>query len=76
MKVQRVKVISTYEKIQLRVKPLKSFLVKNDICRMTQMSGAFDKSEFEGNTTLLGINEENGKKLCIYWWRYDLLLSN
>ena len=30
------------------------------------MSGAFDKSLFDGNTILLEINEENGRHSCVY----------
>ena len=60
----------------LHVKVLKTFLGKSDFCGMTEMSGAFDKTEIDGNTIILTIGEENGKKVYVYWWRYDLLFSN
>ena len=65
VKVQKHKVISSYETDMLRVKSLKTFLGKSYICRMTEMSGAFDKTEFVGNTILLQISRESRKK-CIY----------
>ena len=66
VKVQKIKDISNYETNILRVKPLKTFLGKSECCRMTEMSGAFDKTEFDGNNILLKISEENGKKRYMY----------
>ena len=37
------------------VKPLETFLGKSEVCDMTLMSEAFDKSVFDGNTILLKI---------------------
>ena len=48
------------------VKPLKTFLSKNEVCDMTLNSGAFDKSVFNGNTTLLKVSEENDKHKYLY----------
>ena len=39
------------------VNPLETFLGKSESCLMTAMSGAFDKSVFDGNTILLKISE-------------------
>ena len=47
-KVQKINVISIYETNILRVKPLKILLGKSNFCGMTEMSGAFDKTEFDG----------------------------
>ena len=64
VKVQKIRDISNYETNILRVKPLKPFLGKSDFCGMTEMSGAFDKTEFDGNTILL---KRSGKKrICIF----------
>ena len=40
---------------------METFLGKSKTCDMTLMSGAFDKSVFDGNTILLEISEENPK---------------
>ena len=45
---------------------MESFLGKSQSCSMTALSGAFDC--FDGNTILLKVSIENGKKICIYWW--------
>ena len=66
VKVQKTKDISKYETSVLCVKALKTFLGKSEFCGMAEMSGAFDKTEFDGNAVLLKISEENGKKgVCI-----------
>ena len=36
---------------------------KIEFCGMTQMSLAFDKTEFDGNTILLEIGGKDGKKV-------------
>ena len=41
---------------------MRIFLGKSQVCNMTMFSGAFDKKVFDGNTILLKISEENGKK--------------
>ena len=33
---------------------------------MTAKSGAFDKAEIDGNTNLLGVSDENGKRREMY----------
>ena len=48
------------------VKPLEIFLGKSKVCDMTWMSGAFDKSIFDGNTILLKIIEENDEHRYVY----------
>ena len=45
---------------------METFLGKSQSCRMTAISGAFDKSEFDGNTILLKVGEENGKYKYVY----------
>ena len=76
VKVQKIKDISNYETIIIRVNSLKAFLGKSESCIMTTTSGAFDKTEFDRKTFSLKISEENRKKVYVYWWRYDLLLFN
>ena len=44
------------------MKPLKTLLDKSEICNMTCMKGAFDKSVFDGNNFLLEISEENDSR--------------
>ena len=48
------------------VKPFEKLLCKSQICDMTLMSGAFDKSVFDGNTVLLKIREQNDKHGYLY----------
>ena len=48
------------------VKPLETFLGKSEVCDMTLMSGAFDKSVFVGNTFLLHVSEEYGRHKYVY----------
>ena len=62
VKVQNSKDKSNYETNILRVKPLTAFLGKSEFCGMTEMSGAFGKTKFDGITILLEISEENGKR--------------
>ena len=45
---------------------MKSFLGKSQRCTMTALSGAFDKSYFDGNTILLKVGIENGKNKYNY----------
>ena len=52
-------------------KPLETFLGKSERCDMTLISGALDKSVFDGNTILLKISEECDRHRYIYlfWWK-------
>ena len=50
LKVQKNIDRSKYETNILRVKLWKIFLGKSEFCGMTEMSGAFDKTEFDGKT--------------------------
>ena len=43
-----------------------SILGKSEVCHMTLISGAFDKSVFDGNTLLLNISEECGRHRYVY----------
>ena len=45
---------------------MKSFLGKSQRCSMTVLSGAFDKSCFDGNTILLKVDVENGDDKYVY----------
>ena len=66
VKVQKVKDITNSETKVLPVQPLNTFLGKSEVCRMTELSRAFDKTEVDGNTILLEISEKNGKKgICM-----------
>ena len=66
VKVQKLKDISNHEINIFCVKPLELFLGKSEVCVMTLMSGAFDKSVFDGNFILLKISEENDKHRYFY----------
>ena len=45
---------------------METFLGKSQRCSMTTLSGAFDKSCFDGNTILLKVGTENGKNKYVY----------
>ena len=66
VRVQKFKDIPDYEKNIWRVKPLRMSLGKNGICRMTEVLGAYDKENYDGNTILLKISEENDKHRWVY----------
>ena len=51
---------------QLCVKPLRTGLGESEICRMTEVSGAYDKEKYDGITILLKISEENDKHGWVY----------
>ena len=57
-KVQKFEEISDGEKNIYCVKPLETLLGTSEICDMTLISGAFDKSVFDKNTLLLEISED------------------
>ena len=46
--------------------PMKRFLGKSQRCKMTALSGAFDKNCFDGNTILLKVCIENGRNKYLY----------
>ena len=66
VRVQKFKDILHYEKNILCVKPLGMVLGKSEICRMTEVAGAYDKGNYDGNTILLKISEENDKQRLVY----------
>ena len=66
VKVQMIKDVLSDETNILRVKPLRTFSGKSESCRMTEMCGAYDKSQFDGKTILLKTSEENGKQRYMY----------
>ena len=66
VKVQKFDDGSLDENIIYTVNPMETFLGKSKSCTMTALSGAFDKSCFDGNTTLLKVAIENGKNKYVY----------
>ena len=66
IKLQKLKDISDDKNIIYRVNPMETFSGKSESCMMTAMSGAFDKSVFDGNTILLKRSEENNKHRYVY----------
>ena len=59
--VQKIRVISNDENKILYIIPIKTFLGKSKKRDMTLMSGALDKSVFDGNTILLELSEKYGR---------------
>ena len=51
----------------LYIKPIKTFLDKSKVCDMTLMSGALDKSVFDGKMISLKISEECGTHRYTYF---------
>ena len=45
---------------------METFLGKSEVCDMTLMSGAFDKSVFDGKSILLNINEGYGRHRYLF----------
>ena len=66
VKVQKFRDESLGENIINTVNPMVSFLSKSQRCSMTALSGAFDKSCFDGNTILLKVGIENGRNKNVY----------
>ena len=61
IRVQKFEDISNHENNILHVKPIQVLLGKSEVCDMTIMSGALNKSVFDGYTILLDMGEENDK---------------
>ena len=66
VRVQHFKDIPHYERNVLCVKPLRMILGKSGFCRMTEISGDYDKEKYDGNTILLKISEEKDKHRWVY----------
>ena len=67
VQVQQFEDVSESDKnIIFSINPMKSFLGKTQRCTMTALSGAFDKSCFDGNTILLKVGIENEKNKYVY----------
>ena len=66
VKVQKYEDESLDENIIYTVNPNETFLGKSQSCTMTALSGAFNKSCFDGNTILLKVAIENGKNKYVY----------
>ena len=68
LRVQKYKDISNDENNVFFIKPIETLLGEYQICDMTKLSGAFDKSVFDGNTIILKRSEDYGRHRYIYWW--------
>ena len=65
IKVQKFEDTSNHENNVFCVKPVEIFLGKSEVCDARLMSGAFDKSVFDGNTILLKISEDIGSYILV-----------
>ena len=61
IKIQKLEDVSDHENNIFCVKALEKVLGKIEVCDTTLMSGAFDKSVFDGNNILHKMSEEYGK---------------
>ena len=66
IKVQNFEDISVDKNSIYKANPRETFLGKSKSCMMTENSGAFDKSVFDGNTILLKLVEENDEHRFLY----------
>ena len=66
VKLQILEDVSEDKNIIYKVNPMETFLSKSQLCDMTEFSGAFDKSVFNGNTIFFKIGEENNKHRYVY----------
>ena len=67
VQVQQFEDVSESDKnIIYSINPMETFLGKSQSCTMTAVSGAFDKGCFDGNTILLKVGIENGRKKYVY----------
>ena len=67
VQVQQFEDVSESDKnIIYSINPMETFLGKSKSCTMTALSGAFNKSCYDGNTILLKVGIENGKNKYIY----------
>ena len=62
IKVQKIEDISNDENTILIIKPIEKFLGKSQACDMTAMSGAFDRTVFDGSSIFLKISKKNRYK--------------
>ena len=53
LKVQNFEDVSNDENTIINIKPKETFIGKRQACHMTAMSGAFDRTVFDGNSILL-----------------------
>ena len=66
VRIQSFEDIPNFEKNLLCVKPLRAILGKSEFCRMTEVSGAFDKTKNVGNINLPNISEGNDRQRWVY----------
>ena len=66
VKVQKLGDKSNDENNFFCVMPLRTFENKGEVFDMTTMSGALDRSIYNGNTILLKIGEENDRNRYVY----------
>ena len=74
LQYKNLKITLIIKKILFCVNPLRTFLGKSEVCGMTLMSGALDKSVFDGITILLKRSAENDKHRYVYFGR-DMICS-
>ena len=66
IKVQKLEHLSDDKNTIYCVKHLEIFLGKSESCLMAALSGAFNKTVFDGKIILLKISEENDKHRYLY----------
>ena len=66
IKVQKLEDVSEDKNILYKINPMETLLGKSESCTMTAISGAFNKSVFDGNTVLLEVSEEDNKHRYVY----------
>ena len=66
VRVQKLKDVSEDKNIIYEANPIESFIGKNQLCDITEFSGAKDKAVFNGNTILLQIGIENNRYRYVY----------
>ena len=66
IKVQKIRDVGDDKNIIYEVNPMETFIGKNQLCDMTEFSGAKDKEVFDGNTILLESVKENNKNRYVY----------
>ena len=66
VKVQKFEDISNDENTIYRVKLMRTFSGKSQVCNVTICSGALKETVFDGKTFILKISEENGRNKYVY----------
>ena len=66
IKVQKIRDVCDDKNIIYEVNPVETFVGKNQLCNMTEFSGAEDKEVLNGKIILLEIRIENNKHRYVY----------